>query len=486
MKKPEILVIDDEIEVGDFFRYYFQEEKGYPVSVANSGLETRALLCEKSFDLALVDLKLPDTDGITLLKEIRDSSPGCLVIIMTGYSTVKSAVDAMKLGAFDYIEKPFDELEELDTLLERALQYIYNNKWFIHDELHKLATDFGIIMAADSPLKDLLLLGKKVATRKISVLIEGETGTGKEVLARFIHSNSLRAGSPFISVNCGALTESLLESELFGHEKGSFTGSQGVRHGIFELANKGTLFLDEIGEASPAIQVKLLRVLESGEYYRVGGEKPLKADVRVLAATNKNLREAVKEKLFREDLLYRLDVVNLHIPPLRERRMDILPLVEYFIEKNLPEEEKHLTVRYNNQTMDLLQNYSWPGNVRELANVVARSLALRNSDLLGPECLPRHVVLHGEEDFLARHMGTETGIDEVVRDWSQRLLKVILSKGTVDLTELAEKFEQEAAWAVRRVIEETLVKTGNNRTEAAKELNVSPRVLRYLKNEKGK
>ncbi len=485
MKRPEVLVIDDEIEVGTFFQYYF-EEKEFPVAVANSGFEARALLCEKSFDLALVDLKLPDTDGITLLKEIRDSSPGCEVIIMTGYSTIKSAVEAMKLGAFDYIDKPFDELEELDTLLERALQSIYNKQWFIRDELHKLASEFNIIMADDSPLKELLLLCKKVATRKISVLLEGETGTGKEVLARFIHANSPRFGNPFITINCGALTESLLESELFGHEKGAFTGSQGVRHGIFELANKGTLFLDEIGEASPSIQVKLLRVLESGEFYRVGGEKPLKADVRVLTATNKNLRDATRDKLFREDLLYRLDVVNLQLPPLRERRMDIVPLLNYFIEKNLPEEEKQLLVRFNNQAMDLLQSYSWPGNVRELSNVVARAIALRSSDLLGPECLPRHVVLHDEEEFLAEHMGTKTNINDVVRDWSRRLLKVILSKGTIDLTELTEAMDQEVNWAVRRFIEEILIKTGNNRTEAAKMLNVSPRVLRYLQNEKGR
>jgi two-component system NtrC family response regulator len=324
VKKPEILVIDDEAEVGTFFEFYFREEKGYPVDVANSGVAARTLLCEKSYDLAMVDLKLPDTDGITLLKEIKESSPGCEVIIMTGYSTIKSAVEAMKLGAFDYIDKPFDELEELDNLLDLALQSINNKQRFIRDELQKLASEFSIIMADDSPLKELLLLSKKVATRKISVLIEGETGTGKDLLARFIHANSPRFGNPFICVNCGALTESLLESELFGHEKGAFTGSQGVRHGIFELANKGTLFLDEIGEASPSIQVKLLRVLESGEFYRVGGERPLKTDVRVLAATNKSLRDAARDKLFREDLLYRLDVVSLQIPPLRERPMDIV------------------------------------------------------------------------------------------------------------------------------------------------------------------
>lgn len=212
MKKPEILVIDDEAEVGTFFEFYFREEKGYPVDVANSGVAARTLLCEKSYDLAMVDLKLPDTDGITLLKEIKESSPGCEVIIMTGYSTIKSAVEAMKLGAFDYIDKPFDELEELDNLLDLALQSINNKQRFIRDELQKLASEFSIIMADDSPLKELLLLSKKVATRKISVLIEGETGTGKDLLARFIHANSPRFGNPFICVNCGALTESLLES----------------------------------------------------------------------------------------------------------------------------------------------------------------------------------------------------------------------------------------------------------------------------------
>ena len=485
VKKPEILVIDDEIEVGTFFQYYFQEEKGYQVDIANSGLIAKDFLSKKTYELALVDLKLPDTDGITLLKAIKDSSPDCAVIIMTGYSTVKTAVEAMKLGAFDYIDKPF-ELDELDTLLERALQSVNNKQLYTHNELHKLVAEFSIIMAENSPLKDLLLLSKKIATRNISVLIQGETGTGKEVLARFIHANSLRSGNPFISVNCGALTESLLESELFGHEKGAFTGSQGTRHGIFELANEGTLFLDEIGDASPSIQVKLLRILEKGEFFRVGGEKPLKTDVRVLAATNKNLRNAVRDKLFREDLLYRLDVVNFHIPPLRERCMDVLPLVGYFIEKNLLEEEKQLNVRFNNQAMNLLQSYSWPGNIRELSNVVARALALKSSNLLGPESLPEHVVHCGEENFPAKHLTTKTNVNEVLRDWSQSLLKVVLYKGSIDFMELEKKLEQEAVWVFRQVIGETLIKTGNNRTEAAKVLNISPRVLRYYLNEKGR
>lgn len=486
MNKPEIIVIDDEVEVGTFFEFYLKEERGYPVAVARSGKEARALIQEKLFDLALVDLKLPDTDGISLLKEIKECNSDCEVIIMTGYSTVKTAVEAMRLGAFDYIDKPFDELDELDKLLDRALQSVKNKQRYIHDEMKELASKYGIIMADNSPLKNLLLLCKKVAARKISVLIEGETGTGKEVLAKYIHANSPRADNLFIGVNCGALTETLLESELFGHEKGAFTGAQGIRRGIFEVAHKGTILLDEIGESSPAVQVKLLRVLEYGEFFRVGGEKPLKTDVRVLAATNKSLRDAVNDKLFREDLFYRLDVVSLYIPPLRERQMDIMPLIHYFIRKVMPEDEKHLRVGFNHRAEELLQNYSWPGNIRELSNVVARALALRTGEGMGPECLPRHIVTHDRNEFLKQNLGAETEINEVVRDWSRKLLKVILGKENVDLTELSGILEKETDQIVRGVIDNTLIKTGNNRTEASKLLNVSPRVLRYLQKEKAK
>ena len=319
MKRPEVLVIDDEVEVTTFFEYYLREERNYSVAVANSGKQARKQIQSKKFDLALVDLKLPDTDGISLLKEIKEVSPDCEVVIITGYSTIKSAVEAMKLGAFDYLEKPFDELDELDHLLDRIIKLKTNRHLYISSQLERLASEFGIILSDNSSLKDVLLLAQKVADKRISVLVGGETGTGKELVARFIHANSLRAKQPFLGINCGALTETLLESELFGHEKGAFTGAQGIRRGIFELADGGTLFLDEVGEATPGIQVKLLRVLETGEFYRVGGEKPVKTDVRIIAATNKDLWEAVKEKRFREDLFFRLDVLSLTVPPLRER-----------------------------------------------------------------------------------------------------------------------------------------------------------------------
>lgn len=481
-KNPEIIVIDDELEVGTFFEYYFKEERGLPVAVANTGNEARVLFKKKSFDLALVDLKLPDTDGISLLKEIKKCNPGCEVIIMTGYSTVKSAVEAMKLGALEYVEKPFDELDELDELFDRVLRSIHDKHRYVDDEIEKLALDVGIIMAKDSPLKDLLRLCKKVATRKISILIEGDTGTGKEVLARFIHANSNRAGYPFIGVNCGALTETLLESELFGHEKGAFTGAGGVRHGIFEVAHKGTLFLDEIGEASPSIQVKLLRVLESGEFFRVGGEKPIKTDVRVIAATNRSLHEAVKDKLFREDLFYRLNVVSLYIPPLRERPVDIVPLVNHFIKRNLPEEEKHIQVKFNAQAIEILQNYPWPGNVRELSNVVSRAIAIRSGDIMGIDCLPEHMAIQDKDSGL----GKQPEIEDIVKDYARLLLKRILMKEKIDLPKLHSLLKSETDNIIKTVIKDVLEKTGGNRERAAKLLNTTTRTMRYFQNEKGK
>lgn len=486
MKQPEVLVIDDEIEVGAFFEYYLKEERKYPVTVANSGKQAKAILRDKTFDLALVDLRLPDTDGISLLKKIKERNPACEVIIITGYSTVKSAVEAMRLGAFDYIEKPFDELEELDNLLDRALRMINNRQQFINEELGRLASEFGIVMGVGSPLQELLILCKKVANRKISILIEGETGTGKEVLARFIHTNSPRAKYPFVGVNCGALTETLLESELFGHEKGAFTGALGVRRGIFEIANNGTLFLDEIGEATPSIQVKLLRVLESGEFFRVGGEKPIKSDVRVIAATNRSLRVAVKEKLFREELFYRLEVFDLQIPPLRERRMDILPLVNYFIKQNLPEEEKHLEVEFTPQAAELLQNYHWPGNVRELSNVVARAMALRGSGVLDLDSLPEHIRLFGELVSGEASLGLQSSVEEIVREWARLLLKTLLKRDKLNLLELSQVLKNETDTLTRGIIQAALDKTGNNKLEASKLLSINPRVLRYLKNEKGR
>ena len=294
--KPRFLVVDDEREVCNFFSYLLKN-KGYEVETANTGKETLDKLASFQFNVALVDLKLPDNDGLNILKIIKEKQPECEVIIITGYSTVKSAVEAIQLGAFDYVEKPFVDIEEMEMLLEKALN--------VHTELEKLdkfQEEYGFVVGKNPKMLRLIAAAQKIAKKNITVLIQGETGTGKEVLARYIHAVSHRSERPFLAFNCGAFTETLLESELFGHEKGSFTGAGSRKKGIFELAHRGTLFLDEIDSASSAIQVKLLRVLESGEFLRVGGEELCKVDVRIIAATNANLQLKVENNQFRVDL----------------------------------------------------------------------------------------------------------------------------------------------------------------------------------------
>ena len=310
MAQTQVLIIDDEADVCTFFRRLLTR-KGYGVVTAVNLTEAQRALDEKSYNVALVDLKLPDTDGLFLLQTIKARQPACEVIIMTGYSTVKTAVTAIQLGAYEYLEKPFDDIDAIEALVERAATS--GQGIVAEDEWSEVAQEVGFRVGTSAAMRRLVSLAFKIARKNINVLIQGKTGTGKEVLARFIHAASNRANQTFIPVNCGALPENLLESELFGHERGAFTGASQTRRGIFELANRGTLFLDEIGDASPLIQVKLLRVLETGEFMRVGGEKPITTDVRVIAATNVDLEEAIREKTFREDLFYRLNVVQLEI-----------------------------------------------------------------------------------------------------------------------------------------------------------------------------
>ncbi|QWV95266.1 sigma-54 dependent transcriptional regulator [Geomonas oryzisoli] len=378
----QILIIDDERDVCTFFRRLLTR-RGYQVVTAANEPEALAALEAGRFAVALVDLKLPDTDGITLLEIIKSRQPSCEVIIMTGYSTVKTAVTAMQLGAYEYLEKPFDDIDQIEQMIERAAGAgaVHGRGSAVPDEWAAVAQGVGFRVGVSPPMKRMVSLAYKVAGKDISVLIQGKTGTGKEVLARFIHAASARAGQPFIPVNCGALPENLLESELFGHEKGAFTGANQTRRGIFELANNGTLLLDEIGDATPQIQVKLLRVLETGEFMRVGGERPIKTDVRVIAATNVDLEQAIKEKTFREDLFYRLNVVRLEIPSLAERYEDIPLLAEHFVQ------QLNRDLRLSPGTVRLLQGYNWPGNIRELANVMRRAVVICNGDTILPEHL---------------------------------------------------------------------------------------------------
>ncbi len=382
MSQIRVLIVDDEADVCTFFRRLLAR-KGYGVVTAVNREEAVRALEEGNFNVAMVDLKLPDTDGLTLLQLIKSRQPACEVIIMTGYSTIKTAVTAMQLGAYEYLEKPFDDIGEIEALVEKAATYGFNllQGHRAKEEWSEVAQAVGFLVGTSPRMNRLVSLAYKIASKNINVLIQGKTGTGKEVLARFIHAASNRADQPFIPVNCGALPENLLESELFGHERGAFTGANQTRRGIFELANHGTLLLDEIGDASPLIQVKLLRVLETGEFMRVGGEKPIKTDVRVIAATNVNLEEAIREKTFREDLFYRLNVVRLEIPPLNARAEDIPLLAEHFVRTLNPE------LRLSQGALRLLREYSWPGNIRELANVMRRAAVICTGDTI----LPTHL-----------------------------------------------------------------------------------------------
>jgi len=382
--------VDDDREIGTFFKRLL-ERKGYKVTVAFDGRQARAVVKASPFHGALVDLKLPDTDGLSLLQEIKSSQPWCEVLIMTGYSTTRTAVKAIQLGAYDYIEKPFEDIAQIEELIEKALRFGAVEKEskirLSASEWSHIASQLGIVVGSSQVMHNLFSLAYKIARKEVNILIQGETGVGKEVLARFIHAASHRAAFPFVAVNCGALPENILESELFGHEKGAFTGAVWQRKGIFELANRGTLFLDEIGEASPSIQVKLLRVLETGEFMRVGGERPVKTDVRIIAATNADLEQAVQDNLFRKDLFYRLDVIRLVVPPLRERKEDIPTLINHFLQAFRNQEQRQ-KIEISPEAAEILINYSWPGNVRELANVIRQAAILCEGTLIEPHHLP--------------------------------------------------------------------------------------------------
>jgi two-component system, NtrC family, response regulator len=382
---PEIriLIIHNDNEVGTHFRSLLQKNN-FAISVATNRVEANKLINRKSFNVAVIDLELPDTDGLSLLQQIKDLQPKCEVIVITGPKATRIAVKAMQMGAFDFLEVSSKAIEEVENLILKAVEYGQLCKVQpVNAEWSDIADRTGFLVGSSQAMHKLVSTAYKIAKKNVNVLIQGETGTGKEVLARFIYAASNRSDKVFIPVNCGALPANLLESELFGHEKGSFTGAANQRKGIFELSNEGTLFLDEVGESSLSIQVKLLRVLETGEFLRVGGEKRVKTDVRVISATNRDLDQSLKDKTFREDLFYRLDVVRLELPPLRERRNDIPLLVQYFVKQLNP------NINISIDTMHLLYNYSWPGNIRELANTISQAVALCDDKTILPEHLSK-------------------------------------------------------------------------------------------------
>ncbi len=371
-----VLIVDDEKNYPLILSAVLEEEGIEPLT-ANSGQEALDILEHSDIDLVLTDMKMPSMDGIELLERIKGKNPDLPVIMMTAYGTVEKAVEAMQKGAYNYILKPFDN-ESLLVYVKKAIsvyKMVKENRRLRQDVEAKYR--FGNIIGKSRKMKEIFETIQKVAPANATVLIEGESGTGKELVARAIHFNSPRRDEPFIAVNCSALAETLLESELFGHERGAFTGAVSMKKGRFELADAGTLFLDEIGELSSNLQVKLLRVLQEKAFERVGGVRSVSTDIRVIAATNKNLKEEVAAGRFREDLFFRLNVVHLFLPPLRQRPEDIRPLVDHFIKKYAGEYRvEHPVTGVDRKVERMFYDYTWPGNVRELENVIERAMIL--------------------------------------------------------------------------------------------------------------
>jgi len=386
-KKVKILVVDDEAIMRDSLRDWLGDA-GYQVLTAENGSQALEVIEKGKPGIVIADLVMPGMDGIELLKRAREISPGIEVIIITAYGSIPTAITAMREGAYDYIEKPFCP-EKAELLIERLAEHkgLIEENISLHQKLEERYR-FENIIAKSPRMKQVIEVIKVVAKSNATVLITGESGTGKELVARAVHSQSYRKDKPFIAVSCAALPETLLESELFGHEKGSFTGAHAQRKGKFETANKGTIFLDEIGEMSANIQVHLLRVLEEKEFSRVGGNELIKVDVRVVSATNKDMKQAVADGQFREDLYYRLNVVTIELPPLRERKEDIPLLAQHFLKKFAMENQKEIT-GFSPEATDFLLKYEWPGNVRELENAIERAVILAKSPYIESADLPQ-------------------------------------------------------------------------------------------------
>jgi len=400
------------------------------------------------FDLVITDVKMPRMDGLEVLKMVKDVSPETVVLMITAFATTETAVEAMKLGAYDYITKPF-KVEEIKLVIRKALEKrsLRKENILLRREMESRA-GFENFIGKSPPMQGVFSLIRQVADTRSTVLITGESGTGKELVARAVHFNSSRKTGPFVTVNCGALPETLLESELFGYMKGAFTGAVSNKQGLFEAANGGTIFLDEISATTPALQIKLLRVLQEREFKRVGGTADVKVDVRVIAASNKNLLSEVKSGAFREDLYYRLNVLPIQLPPLRERREDVPPLVEFFLKKfSGGGEPKRMTP----EAMKILINNRWPGNVRELENTVERLVILASGDTIRLEHVP---------DTIRNEQPCSELVPSDIPD------------GGIDLGMLLENAE-------KTLLRKALEKTGGVKTEAAKILGLSFRSFRH-------
>jgi DNA-binding NtrC family response regulator len=448
LRRKRVVVVDDEPGVRESLRMVLKED--YEVAPVASAKDALEALASAVADVVLLDIVMPGMDGLQLLEEIRSRHPGVPVVMLTATKTVKTAVVAMKLGALDYITKPFD-VEELRVILEKATK----NADLVR-EVEELRTEVGKryqidnIIGRSPQMQQVFKTVLTVAPLKTTVLITGESGTGKELIAKAIHYGSPRAAKPLITLNCAAIPENLLESELFGHERGSFTDAHSKKLGQFELAHEGSLFLDEIGEMGPGTQSKLLRVLEHAEFLRVGGTKPITVDVRIIAATNRNLAQAIKDGSFRPDLFYRLNVVSVHLPSLRERRDDLALLIRHFT--HLKSQDMGIQEKtFKAEAVDALLRYPWPGNVRELENLIERLLVLSDGPTIALEDLPEQ---------LRRSESTPTSMKE----------EVLAGRRT--LGDAVDDFERE-------IIGEALVNTGYNQTRAADVLGTTRRILKY-------
>lgn len=440
MKGKKILIVDDELSVRESIRMILKNE--YEILMAGNGNAALKTIKEQKPDLVFLDIIMPGEDGIEILKKIKERGDNVKVIMLTATKTIKTAVSAMKLGAYDYITKPFD-IDEIKLLISKALSESGLTKRKEKEEHRDYS--FSSIIGNSKVIKDIFNTIEQIADTRSTVLILGESGTGKELVARAVHYNSKRRELPFVAINCAAIPETLIESELFGFEKGAFTDAYAKRIGRFEMADKGTLFLDEIGELSTATQSKLLRVLQEKEFTRVGGSKPVKVDVRLITATNKDLEKAVEEEKFRSDLYYRINVVPIVIPPLRERKSDIPLLADYFLSRISVDSRKEKK-RISEEAMEVLISYSWPGNVRELENVIERIVALT----------PKNTI---EKDDLPPNIRVSTLKEEVL-------------DGTIPFSAAEQEFEQE-------IILNALKKANFVQTKAANMLGISRRILKY-------
>ena len=425
---PRILVVDDEPSMREMLRIVLRRD-GYDVVVARSGAEAIDLLKREPVDMLLSDIRMPDVGGVEVLRVAKEQNRDIVAFMMTAYASTDTAVEAMRLGAVDYFTKPFS----MDELKLKVRHHLETHRLRVENLLLKRALEtsheFSNIVGRSDAMVEIFKLVETIAKTSSTVLITGQSGTGKDMVARAIHTQSLRKDQPFVALNCGAVPETLLESELFGHMRGAFTGADSNRKGLIEVAERGTIFLDEIGEMNAAMQVKLLRVLQERKFRRLGGTEEVAADIRIIAATNQDLEKLVAEGKFREDLFYRINVIPIHLPPLKDRREDIPLLAERFLVKFAAQMEKPVR-SISHEAMELLQAYSWPGNVRELENAIERAVALEKTPAVLSETLPLHVRRGGPErgpapvaELPEQGIDLEAHVEDIYREHIAQALK---------------------------------------------------------------